>query len=83
MKNIPIEILKEKLNQLSKAERPVKINDCTVVVDHEKFISSHLKAIATASKKEGLTNKEKAYKLYCISPAYNRLLSYYYNRAGI
>lgn len=77
MNKIDFKELKERLLALPKIEVPVQLDACTKVIGHELFIKSHIKMVETAQFKTALTNKQKAYKLYCIAPAYFRLLSYY------
>lgn len=83
MSKLSLEELEQGLLELPITESPVQLDVCTKVVEHAKFISSHLKMIKTALKKDNLSNREKAYKLYCIAPAYKRLLSYYYIRLAM
>ena len=81
MNKIDFKELKEKVLNLPEIDSEVEIDSCTKVINHELFIKSHIKMIETTNQKKGMTNKQKAYKLYCIAPAYFRLLSYYHIRS--
>lgn len=83
MHKLTISELEEGLKKLPEIDCPVRLNVCTEIVDHHCFVRSHLKMIKTAVKKDNLSNREKSYKLYCIAPAYMRLLSYYYIRLAM
>jgi hypothetical protein len=77
MKNIPWPELKEKLLKLKIEESPVYISQHETVVDEKKFIDTHIATIDSAPRKDDLTNREKAYRLFVVKPHYDRLLAYY------